>query len=90
MTVFFKTLDQVLSSTEALAAAFNTSFMNDSDWFFNSRVASITMRPRPSDVITPPLRLALETQKVLNDLLFLTMKSHNAFVKKNGQIIVLG
>ncbi|KAJ7374174.1 hypothetical protein OS493_009516 [Desmophyllum pertusum] len=63
VSVIFLTLGKVLTSTEALAEL-NTSYSNDSDWFLNSRLASITVRPRPPDVIKPPFKLALETNKV--------------------------
>ena len=68
VSVFFKTLGDVLTSTEA-HKTLNASLTDDSDWFLNSRLASITVRPRPPDVITPPFKLALQTKKVLDYLL---------------------
>jgi len=62
--VIFWTLGSVLTNTEALREL-NTSYSNGSDWFLNSRLASITVRPRPPDVIKPPFKLALETNKVI-------------------------
>lgn len=63
VSVFFATLGHVLTGTEA-RGTLNTSLLNGSDWFLNSRLASITIRPRPPDVITPPFKLALEAYKV--------------------------
>lgn len=76
VSVIFSTLDKVLSNTEALKIL-NASHSNGSDWFVNSRLASITVRPRPPDVINPPFKLALETNKVTYYLLF---KRRNIFV----------
>lgn len=63
VSVIFWTLGNVLTNTEALKEL-NTSHSNGSDWFLNSRLASVTVRPRPPDVIKPPFKLALETNKV--------------------------
>lgn len=68
VSVYFKTLGDVLTSTEA-HKTLNTSLTDDSEWFLNSGMASITVRPRRPAVITPPFKLALETQKVLDYLL---------------------
>lgn len=67
---YFNTLDQVLKSSDTyITIASGTSFINDSNWSFDSRVASITMRPRPPEVIAPPFKLVLEKRKVLEHLL---------------------
>lgn len=63
VSVIFLTLGNVLTNTAALKEL-NTSHSNGSDWFLNSRLASITVRPRSPDVIKPPFKLALETNKV--------------------------
>lgn len=64
--VYFNTLDQVLKSSDTcVTITSGTSLINDSNWSFDSRVASITMRPRPSEVIAPPFKLVLEKRKVL-------------------------
>ena len=63
VSVIFWTLGNVLTHTEAIKEL-NTSYSNGSDWFLNSRLASITVRPRPPDVIKPSFKLALETNKV--------------------------
>lgn len=66
---YFNTLDQVLKSSDTyITIASGTSFINDSNWSFDSRVASITMRPRPLEVIAPPFNLVLEKRKVLEHL----------------------
>lgn len=57
------TLGHMLTSTEA-HGTLNTSILNDSDWFLNSKLASITIRPTTPDVIEPPFKLAVETPKV--------------------------
>lgn len=63
VSVIFSTLGNVLTNAEALKEL-NTFHFNGSRWFLNSRLASITVRPRPPDVIKPPFKLALETNKV--------------------------
>lgn len=63
VSVIFWTLGNVLTSTEAIKE-FNTPPSIGSEWLLNSRLASITVRPRRSDVIKPPFKLALETNKV--------------------------
>ena len=60
VSVFFSTLGQILTSSEAL----NISYSSGSDWLINSQLASVTVRPSPPDVIQPPFKLALETNKV--------------------------
>ncbi|XP_022798427.1 uncharacterized protein LOC111336573 isoform X2 [Stylophora pistillata] len=60
VSVFFSTLGQILTRTKAL----DTSYLSGSDYLLNSRLASITVRPRPPNVIQPPFKLALETNKV--------------------------
>lgn len=64
--VYFNTLDQVLKSSDTcITIAFGTSLTNDSNWSFDSRVASITMRPRPPEAMAPPFKLVLQKRKVL-------------------------
>jgi len=63
VSVIFWTLGNVLTNTEAIKE-FNTSHSKGSEWLLNSRLASITVRPRRSDVIKPPFKLALESNKV--------------------------
>ena len=64
--VYFNTLDQVLKSSDTcVTITSGTSLINDSNWSFDSRVASITMRPRPPEVIAPLFKLVLEKRKVL-------------------------
>lgn len=70
VSVIFSTLGKVLTSTEELKKL-NSSHSNSSGWFLNSRLASITVRPRLPDVINPPFKLALETNKVTCCLLLI-------------------
>lgn len=76
--VFFNTLDQVLTNTDA-TTAFGGSLTNDSKWSFDSRLASITMRPHPPKIIAPPFILVLEKLKVMEHLF---MKNDNPKVMK--------
>ena len=58
--IIYKTLGKVLNDVPVL----DRSRVNSTGWILNSELLSITVMPRPSDVIEPPVKISLKTNQV--------------------------